>query len=77
MKKLSIILIVLMTLATISCKENKNTGGGEYSIDNPISAENVNDETSAIDGLPVMTLKETEYNFGTVIQGEKVAHKFK
>ena len=57
MKKLSIILIVLMTLATISCKENKNTGGGEYSIDNPISAENVNDETSAIDGLPVMTFK--------------------
>lgn len=73
MKKLSIILIAIMTFATISCNENKNTGEGEYGIDNPISAN----DTTATDGLPVITFNETEYNFGTVIQGEKVAHKFK
>jgi len=73
MKKLSIILIALITFATLSCKENKNTGEGEYGIDNPISAN----DTTSTDGLPVMTFNETEYNFGTVIQGEKVSHKFK
>lgn len=76
MKKISIVLIALLTLATISCKENKHTGAGEYGIDNPISAENVNDEIISNDGMPIITFTETEYNFGTVIQGEKVSHKF-
>ena len=76
MKKLSIILIAIMTFATISCKDNKNTGV-EYNIDNPITADNVNNETKVTDGMPQMTFNETEYNFGTVIQGEKVSHKFK
>ncbi len=65
-----------MILAVASCKENKKTGD-EYNIDNPITAENVNDKEKSTDGMPVMTFMETEYNFGTVIQGEKVAHKFK
>ena len=77
MKKISIILIAIITLASMSCKENNKTGEGKYGIDNPITAENVNDETIATEGLPVMTFNETEYNFGTVIQGEKVSHKFK
>ena len=68
MKRISIILIALLTLAAISCKENKNTGGGEYGIDNPISAENVNDEIIPNDGMPIIVFSETEYNFGTVIQ---------
>jgi len=76
-EKLTIILIALMTLAAISCKETPKTGGGEYGIDNPISADNVNDNTKASDGMPKMIFTETEYNFGTVIQGEKVTHKFK
>ncbi|MBO4614052.1 MAG: DUF1573 domain-containing protein [Bacteroidales bacterium] len=76
MKKISIILIALVTLAAISCKENKNTGGGEYGIDNPISADNVNEDIIPNDGMPIISFAETEYNFGTVIQGEKVSHKF-
>ena len=76
-EKISIILIAIMALATISCKETPKTGGGEYGIDNPISAENVNSEEKVTDGLPKMVFTETEYNFGTVIQGEKVTHKFK
>ena len=77
MEKLSIILIAIVTLATISCKETPKTGGDTYGIDNPISADNVDDYTKASDGMPKMTFTETEYNFGTVIQGEKVTHKFK
>ena len=76
MKKLSIILIAIVTLATISCKESPKTGGDTYGIDNPISADNVNDDIIPNDGMPIIAFSETEYNFGTVIQGEKVSHKF-
>jgi len=74
MKKLEILIgIITFALILSSCKETPKTGGGEYGIDNPISA---NGEGNATDGLPQMTLEETEFNFGTVIQGEKVTHKF-
>ena len=75
MKKIAIALVIIMSLASVACKNNKKTGQG-YGIDNPISADNVNDEIIPNDGMPIISFEETEYNFGTVIQGEKVSHKF-
>jgi hypothetical protein len=60
-------------LTFVSCNNSNNKTGGEYNIDNPANADNP-DGTS--DGMPEITFDETEYNFGTVIQGEKVIHNF-
>jgi len=44
----------------------------EFNIMNPNTANGEAD----MDALPVFDIENTEYNFGTVIQGEKVAHTF-
>lgn len=77
MKKHLIFILVIIMATMVSCKKNPKTGGGEFGIDNPISADNVNGDEKVMDGLPIMVFEETEYNFGTLIQGEKVSHKFK
>ncbi len=51
--------------------------GGEKKIDtdlinNPISADNVNPEK-----LPILTFEENEFDFGDIVQGQEVRHKFK
>lgn len=76
MKKLLIFILIIIAATIVSCKNTPKTGG-EYGIDNPISADNANNEQKVTDGLPIMAFDETEYNFGTLIQGEKVTHKFK
>lgn len=77
MKKFAIIIVVLVVVFTaFSCK-NANKTGNEYNIDNPITADNMNDSVIDANGQAEITFYETEYNFGTLIQGEKVAHKFK
>ncbi len=77
MRQLATILtIAILSLIALSCKNTPKTGG-EYNIDNPISANNVDSEQKVSDGLPIMKFEEMEYNFGTLIQGEKVSHKFK
>jgi hypothetical protein len=42
-------------------------------ISNPISADN----DGNIENLPVMTFEKTEFDFGAIMQGEKVSHTFK
>lgn len=75
MKKILIVQLVLTLVLLSSCKSKNNTGD-DWNIDNPITAENYDDENRPTDGLPVIEFEEMEYNFGTVIQGEKVAHRF-
>ncbi|MCF0207032.1 MAG: DUF1573 domain-containing protein [Bacteroidales bacterium] len=76
MSRCILLTLLVFCLAAVSCKETPKTGT-DIQVDNPLTAENVGDGDAATDGMPVITFEEVEYNFGTVIQGEKVAHKFK
>jgi hypothetical protein len=65
----------LFVFSLIACNTNrvkKETKVDEYSIINPNTANGEVD----MDALPVFYIENAEYNFGTVIQGEKVAHNF-
>ncbi len=73
MKKYIFLLGLVVAFGLSSCNSGKTKTGGEYNIDNPANADNPD---ANVDGLPIIELEETEYNFGTVIQGEKVAHSF-
>ena len=73
MRNYLIILSLFSVLALVSCNENNKKTGGEYNIDNPADADNPNGNGK---GSPVIAFDETEFNFGTVIQGEKVIHNF-
>jgi hypothetical protein len=64
---------IILAIGVVSCKNNKKpTTGNEYNIDNPNTA----DPNGNSGGLPKIDFAELEYNFGTVIQGEKVSHSF-
>ncbi|HOZ29956.1 MAG TPA: DUF1573 domain-containing protein [Bacteroidales bacterium] len=66
---IGLFLIIILN----SCNNNNTQTGGEYNISNSNSANGDNgDQTN----LAVIEFNSTEYNFGTVIQGEKVAHSF-
>jgi hypothetical protein len=73
MKKYVFLLVLVVAIGFFSCNSGKTKTGGEYNIDNPANAD---DPDANNDGLPTIDLDETEYNFGTVIQGEKVSHSF-
>jgi hypothetical protein len=46
-------------------------------FENPVTAENFDDNGADSNGLPVIEFRETEYNFGIVIDGEKVIHSYR
>lgn len=67
----TLLALVVISLVFYSCGNNK----GELSTDvvkNPISADG--DEKG---DLPEMTFERQEYDFGRIIQGEKVSYNFK
>ena len=68
-----IYILIIVTIFLYSCSNTPKTGTGKYSFNNPISAENTN-STTDFEDVPTIQLKEKEYNFGVVINGEKVAH---
>lgn len=58
----------------LSCKNDNKQTGSDYNILNHATANKpVSGETN---GIPTIDFTETEYNFGVVIMGEKVAHSF-
>ena len=62
----------------VACNNNKKqTGNEDYLFQNPITAENFDTESGFSNELPTIDFKETEYNFGVVIDGEKVIHAYK
>ena len=67
--------ILILSTLVISCGGNKNkldTLVDEFNIQNPNTANGEVD----MDALPVFSIDNLEYNFGTLIQGEKVSHGF-
>jgi hypothetical protein len=68
------VLILIIPIVSLSCKQN-----GEKSnllpsdiVQNPNSASGSNDTD-----LPVIEFKDDFYDFGKIIQGEKVSYSFK
>ncbi len=64
---------LLLLSSLYSCNNGDKKTGGEYNITNSATADGENGKNG---GLPTIDFEETEYNFGTVIQGEKVSHSF-
>ena len=73
MIRLSLIILIVLFFTFISCNQPENqTTGKDYNIHNTASGE----KNKNIKGVPQISFKETEYNFGTLIQGEKVSYSF-
>ncbi len=73
-KEIYFLIITVVILAFSSCNNGKsNDNLSADLINNPISADKSGDESS----LPIFEFKTTEYDFGNVIEGVKVAYKFK
>ena len=73
MKRNLFLFSLLIVISIMSCNTPSTKTGGEYNIDNPANAENPDESNN---GLPSIDFEDTEFNFGTVIQGEKVSHSF-
>lgn len=70
MKKL---LIPVIALALFSCGGNKDETKVDSSlVTNPETANGTADKSM----LPVIKFTESEFNYGKIIQGEKVSHTF-
>ena len=70
------ILPILLFSLLLSCQGEKQSNSEEGVsadlVSNPISAEESKEKSK----LPVMEFKTTSHDFGAMVQGEKVAHKF-
>lgn len=66
-------LALLVTSCQQSKKEDDKEGVSADLVTNPISADGEKTKNT----LPVMEFKTTKHDFGTIVQGEKVAQKFK
>ncbi len=68
-----ILMFSIIFIFVISCKEKEErTTGGKYNIFNHASAN----KAKKYKKTPVISFDRTEYNFGTLIQGERVSHTF-
>ena len=81
------ILILTVVSVAFSCNPDRKTAGREKAVEQPSSAgEKVaesrpaKNSTSGKDDtqkMPVIEFEETDYNFGTITEGEFVDHNFK
>lgn len=69
------LLCIVLTWGVFSCKNGNKQTGSDYNINNPITADNPTPSENS-NGLPSIEFNETEYNFGVVMQGERVSHSF-
>lgn len=73
MRNLNVVIIIFI-IFSVSCKDSKEpvTGSG-YNIHNPASASGSKSSKT----VPEIEFRETEFNLGTLIQGEQVSHSFR
>lgn len=69
--KLSFFALIVFIFSHCAGREEPSTGS-EYNIHNPASASGKQSSKS----VPVIEFRETEFNLGTLIHGEKVSHTF-
>ena len=67
------IKILFFVLTTVACLSG--CGSKEPVVHNPVTAEGGNVSVKDDNG-PRIEFKETEYDFGTVMQGERLSHTF-
>jgi len=72
MKKIFITVAVLLSIIFISCKENASA---KIKVSNLESAKERDAKNSL--GLPIIEFDQKEYDFGTIIEGEKIEGVFK
>lgn len=71
-------LLTVILVSFFAC----NTGNSEAdkitfdAIENPVTAD-IDDSEEEYYGLPNIAFEETEFDFGEIISGETVSHKFK
>jgi hypothetical protein len=72
MKKL--ILFCVLSVMVIACQEpaNNDDNSGTNAINNPNTASGKEQENK----LPVMTFEEIRHEFGQIVEGEVIEHKF-
>ena len=80
MKATIITISIFFGIVTISCNNQRQNNQGDDNlistdiIENPISD---NDTTIDHSKLPKFEFEETSFDFGVLVEGEKVAHGFK
>lgn len=77
MKK--ILFIITLAIGAVACGEKTNTEGGSLDTDvvnNPATAENADGVNGDV-AVPEFTFEKEAHDFGTIVQGEKVAYSFK
>ncbi len=72
MKKIVLVMAAAATFALTSCNESKESA----TINEANLTAAAADKEAAAD-FPVMSFEETEYDFGTVAEGDVVEHTFK
>lgn len=76
MKKLSFILVIFGLLTLTSCHKKVEEGGFKTSdVHCPQTAQGMSKKDSK--KLPVITFEKTKYDFGEVVQGERLTYAFK
>jgi len=72
-KAILILAISILVLPGCKSKADKNNSVSPDLITNPVTASGKKVKSD----LPVMEFEQVKHDFGTVVQGEKVAHTFK
>ncbi len=71
-------LTLLMCACLVSCANNENQSSKSTNTQIGVTDVSSNDSTSSVQvSKGIMKFKETSYDFGNIIQGEKVLHSFK
>ncbi len=80
LKILPILLVLFLSNIVTSCTQNNSTDSDLLPtdlVDNPISAKDTALSTDANEKLAKFKFMEHSYDFGVLVEGEKVAHNFK
>lgn len=77
MRQTGIVILVFLTLFITSCKQ-KSAKEGDFSVNDihiPQTAEGLSEKEAK--KLPVITFEQTTYDFGDVVEGERLTYSFK
>lgn len=70
MKRITLVLIGLLTITALSCKKDASSKVNEE------KAEVAQEKAEEAKKFPVMSFEEEVYDFGTITAGESVEHEF-
>ncbi|MBO7445745.1 MAG: DUF1573 domain-containing protein [Bacteroidales bacterium] len=77
MKKIGLYCLVFALLCCAGCRQKPAEEGGfkVSDVHNPQTANGISDKEAK--NMPVITFETTNYDFGEVVQGEKLTYAFK